>query len=154
MRGAFGAGAVLALAAAFARPAAAVPTNTGGNTAEFLTLGAGARALGMGDAYGPVAEGPDAMYWNPAGLAALTQPEMSFTHSEMNTFFRHEYASYAHPVEALGGTMGGAATVWSMDPIQGLNYAGQQTGAFAPHSEAFSIGFAKSFWEHNDIPTR
>jgi len=72
----------------------------------------------------------------------------------MNSLFRHEYLAYAQPVDALGGTMGGAATIWTMDPLQARDYAGADRGSFAPHSEAFSIAFAKSFWQHNDMPTR
>ena len=137
-----------------ARPAGAMTGNPGGGAAEFLTVGAGARALGMGEAFGPIAEGPDSMYWNPAGLAAMTEPEVSFTHTEMLDSFHHEFAAYGHPVEALGGTIGGAATIWTVDPIQSRTNANVLTNSFSPHSEAFAIGYARSFWEHNDIPTR
>ncbi len=40
-------------------------------------LGLGARAMGMGGAFVPVADDPDASYWNPAGIVRLPDVEMS-----------------------------------------------------------------------------
>lgn len=43
----------------------------GFDAASFARIGVGVRALGMAGAFTAVAEGPAAMYWNPAGLANL-----------------------------------------------------------------------------------
>jgi len=48
----------------------------------FLELGVGARPLGMGSAYVAVAEGPEAVYWNPAGLVLGEGTTLGFMHSE------------------------------------------------------------------------
>ncbi|HID11807.1 MAG TPA: hypothetical protein EYP17_10995 [Candidatus Latescibacteria bacterium] len=48
----------------------------------FLELGVGARPLGMGSAYVAVAEGPEAGYWNPAGLALGEVSALGLMHSE------------------------------------------------------------------------
>ena len=45
---------------------------------EYNFLGAGARANGMGDAFIGVADDATAIFWNPAGLFLLDQPETSF----------------------------------------------------------------------------
>ena len=39
------------------------------SAAQFLNLGFGARALGMGEAYTAVADDISCVYYNPAGLA-------------------------------------------------------------------------------------
>lgn len=50
--------------------------------ADFLAGGVDARALGMGGAYVGLADEVSAGYWNPAGLSALSYPEISYMHVE------------------------------------------------------------------------
>lgn len=137
-----------------AGPAGAVPTNVAGSTAEFLEIGAGGRALGMGDTAGPVVAGPDSMYWNPAGLALGARPELAYSHAELNRFFRHDFISYAQPVESLGGALGVSVTLWTMDSLDARTVSNVDVGKFSPHSEAFSIGYARTFWKDSDMPAR
>ena len=49
---------------------------------DFLAVGVGARALGMGGTYVAVAQDGIAAYWNPAGLAQLNYPQINAMHSE------------------------------------------------------------------------
>jgi hypothetical protein len=49
---------------------------------DFLALGAGARALGMGSAFVAVTDGATSAYYNPAGLLQLKTREMNLMHSE------------------------------------------------------------------------
>jgi hypothetical protein len=44
-------------------------SKVGTTAAPFLTMGTGARASGLGHAYTAVATGPDALFWNPAGIS-------------------------------------------------------------------------------------
>lgn len=44
-------------------------SKVGTTAAPFLTLGTGARATGVGHAYTAIATGPDALFWNPAGIS-------------------------------------------------------------------------------------
>ena len=50
--------------------------------AEFLRVGAGARALGMGGAFLAVSDDATAGYWNPAGLNYLEHKSVLYMHSE------------------------------------------------------------------------
>lgn len=134
--------AVLLLAAA---PAWAAQTNVGGETAQFLEIGAGARALGMGEAYGPLAEGPEAIYWNVAGLAQERGPELSYSRSELYGQIHHDFLAYAQPVSALGGTLGISYTRLDQDKLPIVTNANQQIGQFSPHSDAWIVGYARSF---------
>ena len=58
----------------------------------FLKLGAGARAIAMGDAY--VALGGDAssVYWNPAGAVGVDNIDVVLMHSEWFQGIRYEFA--------------------------------------------------------------
>ncbi|HEX4046962.1 MAG TPA: hypothetical protein VH309_03970, partial [Elusimicrobiota bacterium] len=72
MRRAFLAALLLALAAAAARPAAALGApQEGTEGAAFLTLEPGARAEALGGAFGGVADDALAANYNPAGLGFL-----------------------------------------------------------------------------------
>jgi len=143
----------LLLATAPALPARAFLNNTGGSTAQFLGIGVGARAAGMGEAFGPIAEGPSAIYWNPAGLARQEAPEISYSHIEMMRFFHHDAFAYAHPVRALRGTLGVSAALFTQDSLDLVTNRNVPIGAFRPHSEVFTLGYATAFSIGDDFLT-
>lgn len=66
--------------------------------AQFLKLGADARGLAMGEAMGAVAEDASAIYWNPAGLAALEKRHATVTHSFMFQSVFYDFVAYAQPL--------------------------------------------------------
>ena len=43
-------------------------SKVGTTAAQFLKIGVGARAIGMGGAFVAVADDATAIYWNPAGI--------------------------------------------------------------------------------------
>ncbi len=49
---------------------------------DFLSVGQGARANAMGEAFTGVADDPSAMYWNPAGLTQLEADQFSTTYAD------------------------------------------------------------------------
>ncbi|MFH1762218.1 MAG: PorV/PorQ family protein [bacterium] len=53
----------------------------GSTSAQFLKIGISARAIGMGEAYTAVAEGADAFFYNPAGLARTPSVDIYASHS-------------------------------------------------------------------------
>lgn len=73
---------------------------------EFMALGGGARAMGMGGAFIAVANDATTTYWNPAGVADLgafgSSPgawEMSLMHSErFGELIDYNYAAAAFPL--------------------------------------------------------
>ncbi len=65
---------------------------------EFLALGVGGRALGMGGAYTAVANDVTAGYWNPAGLARIDYPQISLMHEEhFGNLVNYNYGGIAIP---------------------------------------------------------
>ena len=71
-------------------------------TADFLTLGVGARALAMGGAGTALSADAYAPYWNPAALGQLTRYEVSFMHSTLNGEDAYDFVSYIHPLKKRG----------------------------------------------------
>lgn len=65
---------------------------------EFMAIGVGARALGMGGAYVAVANDIISGYYNPAGLANLNYPQIGLMHAEQfGNLVNYDYASVAIP---------------------------------------------------------
>jgi len=68
--------------------------------AEFLKIGVGARALGMGGAFVSVADDASGAYWNPAGLVQLQQREaMLMGASQFGGVVDHEVGSFVAPLK-------------------------------------------------------
>jgi len=109
-------------------PATQAPGDTSNTRLEipssFNPVGSGARALGMGGAFIPVADDATAASWNPGGLVQLEKPEISIVgdglwRSEDNTFAlrpegshsgdtsatRLNYLSASYPFTALDHNM-------------------------------------------------
>jgi len=65
---------------------------------EFLAIGVGGRALGMGGAYTALANDVTAGYYNPAGLIHLNYPQISIMHDErFGNLVNYDYAAAAIP---------------------------------------------------------
>jgi hypothetical protein len=118
----------------------------GSSAAAFLKIGVGARAVGMGEAQAAVAEGPDALYWNPAGLAAYDRGAVSFTHNEWLEDVRYEYLGLSYPLPGVG-TFAFTAGRVSMGDIEGRNEMGDPTGTFSASDMVLSFGYARRLWE-------
>jgi hypothetical protein len=68
---------------------------------EFLNLGVGGRALGMGGAYIALARDVSATYWNPAGLVNIDYPQIMLMHSEQFAgVVKYDFGSFAVPFGA------------------------------------------------------
>ncbi len=77
---------------------------------EFLRIGAGARALGMGSAFAGLADDGTAAFWNPAGLATLPQRQINAMHAEQfGSIVQYDFVSYAMPVGGPGKPRQGLA---------------------------------------------
>ncbi len=82
----------------------------------FLRLGVGERAAGMGEAYTALAADATALYWNPAGLAAVPRTQVHLMHNEWIASVRQEFVGLAHPTRL--GTFALGLTGLSMDELE------------------------------------
>jgi hypothetical protein len=74
----------------------------GTTAAPFLKIGVGARALGMGEAYTTLAEDITGIYWNPAGLANITQIQVLLNHYDYIADLYYNFGAVAIPAEGFG----------------------------------------------------
>lgn len=85
----------LAVFCALTRPMGAAAQKFAG---DFMTLGGGARALGMGGAFCAVANDASAVYWNPAGISGFEKRQVLFMHAEQwGDLLNYNFAAYASP---------------------------------------------------------
>ncbi|WKZ69885.1 MAG: PorV/PorQ family protein [Melioribacteraceae bacterium] len=65
---------------------------------EFLAIGVGGRALGMGGAHTAIVNDVTAGYWNPAGLARIDYPQIALMHEEhFGDLVNYNYGAVAIP---------------------------------------------------------
>jgi len=81
-------------------PASSAAQGTSGT--QFLGVGVGARAAGMGGAYASVADDGTALHWNPAGLTRVEGPVLTLSHVSWFSDASYQYASYAQPLGVDG----------------------------------------------------
>ena len=114
--------------------AAFAGADKGTSAAQFLKLGAGARAEGMGEAYSAVCSGADAVYWNPGALSGLDGVAGTFTHADLFGALNYEYSGFAKSFKRFGAVglglqylsagripetdAGGFETGTDMNPVQ------------------------------------
>ena len=121
--------------------ASAATASNGAETAQYLNIGVGGRALGMGGAYTALADDANAIYWNPAGLTGVEKHEVQASHAELTQSTREDFLSYAHTLPA--GTFGAAVTYLSQGQIDGRDLAGHPTGSFTASDAAVAFGYGR-----------
>jgi len=68
---------------------------------DFLSTGAGARALGMGSAHSSLTSDVTAAYWNVAGLSKILEPQAIYMHSErFDGIVGYDYGAFALPLKS------------------------------------------------------
>jgi hypothetical protein len=85
----------LVLGAFFASDAACRNEKSGTSSLRFLTLAAGARALGMGEAFSTRSDGVVSPFWNPAALSGAPAAKISFSHTQWFQDITAEFFSSA-----------------------------------------------------------
>lgn len=89
--------------------------------AEFLKIGVGARAQGMGGAFVSLANDASAAYWNPAGLVQLDHREAMAMHaSQFGGTLAHNFGSVVIPMDSgeSRSAIGITAVLLSVDGIR------------------------------------
>ena len=78
-------------------------TKVGTTSAQFLKIGAGARAVSMGGAYSAVSHDIYSVYWNPAGLATSTNTtEVTFNHANWIADMSYDFAAASYSFGDMG----------------------------------------------------
>ncbi len=124
----------------------------GTTAANFLKIGPGSRAIGMGGAFVSVADDASAMYWNPGGVSQLSQSELLVNHTKWFADIGFTYVGFLSPIPRVG-TVGISVTALTMDPMEVTRY-GQENGSgetFKAGSYAIAFLYAKQLTDRFGI---
>ncbi len=118
-----------------------------GTTAgEFLKIGVGARALGLGETQAALADDAFAAYWNPAGLAGLSAPQLCLANNRSFQDVNQQYGALAFPFRGAG-TFAASFNRLGVEDFPGFDAQG--TPAASLDSGATALGLS---WGKNLIP--
>ena len=106
----------------------------GTSSAQFLKIGVGARAAGLGDAFVAISDDASALYWNPAGLALLPGSQIHFTHTRWPAEIEYEFVGLTKNLAGLGAIGLSLASLHMDDMAVTTEYRPHGTG------EYFSFG--------------
>ena len=122
---------------------------------DFLTLGVGARPLGLGGSFAAIADDSTAAYWNPAGLGRLRHSEIAFMHSSLSSLDSYDFVNYVHPI-STASSLGLSwlrvgiddipitAVPRPANPVSPANRP-EQIGTFNSTDNAFFLSYGKQF---------
>ena len=119
-------------------------TKRGTTAAEFLSVPIGARATAMGGAFSATVDDATAIYWNPAGLAAVESRTFSAEHATWLADINLNYAAVVVPTGV--GTFGLGVTALRSPEMEVTTVEEQEgTGErFTASSYAFSLSFGRN----------
>ncbi|MBI5267330.1 MAG: PorV/PorQ family protein [candidate division Zixibacteria bacterium] len=134
--------ALIGIVALIGRVSVAAP-NAGRTAADFLQIGIGARAASLGGAFSALAEGGDAAWWNPAGLARLDYNQFSVGHFMWYQDITVENGAVAFSLSSRV-SMAASLTFVDYGKIDGFDQNGNATGNLSASdwSGGLSVGAA------------
>jgi hypothetical protein len=111
-------------------------------TTAFMDHGFGARPLGMAEAYTAVADSPEAVLWNTAGLTQVGNQSLSSMYANVLNEARNLALFYTLPVENIGTLGFGLVSVYA-ENIEQFDVSGNSLGAFSYSDQLLMAGIAR-----------
>ena len=114
-----------------------------GYAGAFLRNGIAARPMGMGGAYTAVAEGPEATYYNPAGIGFTLKSSVSMSYKSMSLDRHLSQVAVAFPIRNEAAM----AVSWINAGVSNVPSTGESReslGDVANNENAFAASFSKA----------
>jgi tetratricopeptide (TPR) repeat protein len=123
------------------------PANAGAEKGQAgvesnFSMGFGARALGMGQAFTALADDPTAMFWNAAGLEHVYQQSFSFFHTSLYEGGLYDFMGYTYPTLNLG-TFGLGVGRAGIGDLMERGEQGEYLGKFSSEEYHAFFSYAK-----------
>lgn len=75
-------------------------SKVGTASAQFLKIGVGARAMGLGGSFTALANDVSTLYWNPAGISNIRGFSFAVTHTEWFADISHDFVGIVYPLSS------------------------------------------------------
>ncbi len=118
-----------------------------GQAGAFLRIGLTPRAKGMGDTYVAIADNASAAYYNPAGLAFVSRPEIILSYSAMSFDRTFSHIGFSRTLPPMAGFAAGIIQSGFKDSEARLRNGELAGEKIEDTHYAFFIGFAVKFSE-------
>lgn len=147
---------------ALAASAQAINSKAGTSAYTFLKIGTAAKAQALGGAFVGLANDATALYYNPAGLTAMSEdaqqydellgkpinptPKNRFTASYINYLldFQYGFLGYAREIDSAS-SLGASVSYQNYGTFKRLDASGTELGTFGASDFAFGLTYAKRF---------
>lgn len=115
-------------------------------TFDFLRVDVSARASALGGSFLTMANDPNLIFYNPAGLGSLASKKVSFGYFQQLVDIKSGHASFAEEIPGLG-FVGAGIVYTNYGEFQGMDEQGIATGTFRAGDLAISAGYANRLRE-------
>ena len=118
--------------------------NVATTSAAFLEIGPGARSLGMGSAYVSVADDASSIYWNPAGMANVSNPQVQSYYAPWLVETQFYYNTAVVPMGQFG-SIGLSFTALTMDEMMVRTVQEPEPDAYGQKFDAGNIAMGIAY---------
>ncbi len=112
----------------------------------FLDIGAGARAVAMGEAFTGIADDVTSIYWNPAGLGQVNNVQILLMHNQWFQNVIYEYGAGSLPI--LNGALGLSVIYVSYGSMDKLDEFGVNQGDFTAYDLNLGAAYGMKLLEN------
>ena len=108
----------------------------------FLKIGAGARAVAMGNAFAGVTSDIHCSYWNPAGLAWIENKQATATYLNYLLDIQSGYLGYVQPYRNMG-VFGITVQYMNFGDFDKTDDSGNRIGSFGANDFALGLSYGR-----------
>ncbi len=127
-------------------------SNVGTNSAAFLEIGVGARAMAMGGSYVSLSNDPTAVYYNPSGIVWMNTPQIELMHNEWLVDTNFDFVAFTMPLPLFSSAIGVSLTLLNYGEQEirttsrpegvGLNYSARDYAVSFTYAQALTDRFS------------
>ncbi len=125
-----------------------------GTAGKILQIGVGARTVGMGEAGAAASNDVYALFWNPAGLAQVISPQLSYQHNLWLQDINDAYLTYAQRM--FKGGIAISLNYFNFGEFEkiGVDASGfplPTNKTFTPYTMVLAAGYGTELTSHMDV---